>query len=188
MRLLNIIFTLITCIYISGCITDTTATNIPTTIKMQKNEYRLGSGDKIRITIFGHENLSGEFNIASNGNISMPLINEIKAQGLTTNELEKAIWDKLNPEYLINPSVNVEIINYRDIYILGEVRNPGKYQFIPNMTVRKAVAIAGGYTYRANEKTAELTRQKDNNLITKKVDPLFMVMPGDTIIITKRWF
>ncbi len=155
---------------------------------VQNIEYRLGTGDKLRLTVFGHEKLSGEFNVGSNGNISFPLILDTKVSGLTTSELEASITQKLTPDYLLDPKVSIEVLNYRNIYILGEVRTPGEYPFIPNMTVKQVVAIAGGYTYRANENTAEITRLSQGAITTKTVDTLSIISPGDTLTITRKWF
>tara|TARA_B100001989_G_scaffold252903_1_gene236861 strand:- start:482 stop:1066 length:585 start_codon:yes stop_codon:yes gene_type:complete len=151
-------------------------------------EYVLGTGDKISLIVFGHPDLSGEFAVGSSGSISFPLIKETKVTGLTTKELEELITNKLSPQYLVDPKVSVEIIDYRDIFILGEVRTPGKYDFIPGITVQKAVAVAGGYTYRAQENSAELTRQIDSRITTKIVNDKQILAPGDTIVIKRRWF
>src|SRR5512144_965299 len=111
--------------------------------------YTLGSGDKVRVTVFGHEDLSGEFEVDGSGNVSLPLIRNIKAEGLTVRQLEQTIAERLSPDYLLNPSVSVEVLNYRPFYIYGEVTKPGSYPFVNGMTVVTAVAMAGGFTYRA---------------------------------------
>ncbi len=185
MRFLNIAVIMFIGISLSGCVATF---DEPKTRVVPSPQYRLDTGDKIRLIIFGHEKMSGDFNISSSGSVSFPLILETQVSGLTAAELEAVITEKLTPQYLLNPKVSIEVLSYRDIYILGEVRNPGKYQFIPNMTVKKAVAIAGGYTYRANENSAELTRQSKDVIVTKKVDMLSMVLPGDTLIIKRKWF
>ncbi len=185
MRFLNIAIIASLSATLLGC---AASSNAPKITAIESPQYRLDSGDKLRLTVFGHEGLSGEFNVGSNGNISFPLILDTKVSGLTTAELERSITQKLMPDYLLDPKVSVEVLNYRNIYILGEVRTPGEYPFVPNMTVKQAVAIAGGYTYRAAEKTAEITRQSKNSITTKTVGSLSMISPGDTITITRKWF
>ncbi len=185
MRLLTIAITVLMSANLTAC---TISPTISETKLVQNNEYRLGTGDNLRLIVFGHETLSGEFNVGTNGEVSFPLILNTKVSGLTTTELEALITEKLTPEYLLNPKVSIEVLNYRDVYILGEVRTPGKYPFIPNMTVKQAVAIAGGYTYRANEKSAELTRQSQDIITTKTVDTLTMLSPADTLTIKRKWF
>lgn len=150
--------------------------------------YVLDSGDSLRILIYGQDELSGEFTIDPSGQISLPLIKEIKASGMTVRQLEEAITNELHPKYLNDPRVSVEVLAYRSVYILGEVRAPGKYAYVPNMTVLQGVAVAGGHTYRANENNAEITRLDGKMLRTFKVPMTYMVQPGDTLIITRRWF
>ena len=125
------------------------------------SEYKLGSGDKIRVTVFGHEDLSGEFEVDGSGNVSLPLIRNIKAEGSTPRELEQVVADRLSPDYLVNPRVSVEVLNYRPFYIYGEVTKPGSFPYVNGMTVINAVAMAGGFTYRARtSRVQDHTRQR----------------------------
>jgi polysaccharide export outer membrane protein len=89
---------------------------------------------------------------------------------------------------MVDPQVSVEVVGFRSMYVLGEVRMPGKYEYVPNLTVMQAVAMAGGYTYRANEGKAEITRHVKGALNTFTVDNKTMLKPGDTILIKRRWF
>ncbi|PZP55835.1 MAG: hypothetical protein DI586_05585 [Micavibrio aeruginosavorus] len=150
--------------------------------------YILGSGDSLRIIVYGQEELSGEFKIDPSGQISIPLIRSVKAAGLTVRQLEDVITSELEPDYVVDPKVSIEVLEYRSVYILGEVRTPGKYPYVPNMTVLQAVAVAGGHTYRANEATADITRIENDMLKTMTVRTNDMVLPGDTVIIKRRWF
>ncbi len=104
-------------------------------------EYRLGSGDKLRVIVFGEESLTGEFLISGVGKISFPLIGEIDALGKTIPELQAAIEAKLADGYLKQPKVSAEVLNYRPFYILGEVMKPGEYPYGD-----------AGYYYRAYRK------------------------------------
>jgi len=150
--------------------------------------YQLGSGDALRILVYGQDELSGQFTVDPSGRISMPLIQDIQAAGLTARELEASITASLSPQYLKDPKVSVEVLEFRSVYILGEVRTPGKYPYVPNMTVLQAVAVAGGHTYRANENAAQVTRIENDMMKTMTLPPLGLIMPGDTVVIKRRWF
>ena len=114
--------------------------------------YRLGPGDQIRLTVFRHEDLSGEFEVDGEGFFAMPLVGEILTAGLTARQLENEIEIRLKGGgYLVDPQVSVEVLNYRPFYIIGEVNNPGSYQYVNGMNVINAVALAGGFTYRADQ-------------------------------------
>lgn len=149
--------------------------------------YRLGSGDKLRVTVFGEEDLSGEFDVTGAGKISLPLIGQVQAAGLTVEETEEAIAAKLREGYLTNPKVNVEVLNYRPFYIMGEVNKPGEYPYSNAMTVLNAVAVAGGFTYRANEDKVFITRNKGQET-EHRIDPTVRVLPGDVVRIPERFF
>lgn len=150
--------------------------------------YTLGAGDVVRVNVFGDTQLSGEFTVDASGHFSMPLIQDIAAAGYTAIELEKIITDKLQPEYMNDPKVSVQVIEYRSVYILGEVRLPGKYPYVPNMTLLQAIAVAGGHTYRADENGADISRQINGEIKKFKIRPEGYIMPGDTVVIDRRWF
>ena len=178
---------LITAMSVSAC--SSLQQGVRTTeIPNEQNDYVLGTGDVLRITVFGQENLSGEYKVEPSGAIAFPLIQQVNAAGYTAREVEADITDRLDPEYIISPRVSIEVLNYRNMYILGEVQQPGKYEFVPNMTVLQAVALAGGYTYRADENGAEVTRHVKGALKTFTVDEVTMLKPGDTIVVKRRWF
>lgn len=151
-------------------------------------KYRLTAGDRVVITVFGHEDLSGEFEINGANVISMPLIPEVEAAGLTVNELEAAIVDALRPDYLKNPSVSVEVTNFRPFYIIGEVARPGSYPYSNKMTVVNAVALAGGFTYRAKKNIAIIKRTQDGESAEIETDIDAVIEPGDVIEIRERFF
>jgi len=150
--------------------------------------YRLSAGDRVLITVFGHEDLSGEFEINGADVISMPLISDVEAAGLTVNELEAAIVDALKPDYLRNPIVSAEVVNYRPFYIIGEVVNPGSYLYTNGMTVINAVAVAGGFTYRAKKSKLVIRRDDGEQTSEIKVDVDSVVLPGDVIEVPERFF
>jgi len=150
--------------------------------------YTLGPGDRIRLTVFGHEDLSGEFEVDGSGNVSLPLIRNVQAQGLTVGQLEQAVAERLSPDFLKNPSVSVEVLNYRPFYIYGEVKNPGSYPFVNGMTVVNAVALAGGFTYRARTGKVRIIRAGDASRTPKDADKDTAVLPGDVIEVPERYF
>ena len=150
--------------------------------------YKLGSGDVIKITVFKQEELSGEYTINGAGQIALPLIGDVNTKDLTVKQVEEAIANKLKPDYLLNPRVNVQVLNYRPFYILGEVKAPKSYPYVDGMTYLNAVAIAGGFTYRAKEDHVMVIRMNDpkKNEIRLNMDE--KVMPGDVIHVEERFF
>jgi len=149
-------------------------------------DYVLGAGDKLRIQVFGEEDLSGEFEIDGSGRLSFPLIGEIVAGGKTVRGMVTELQTRLADGYLRDPRVSIEVINYRPFTILGEVRNPGSYPYKNGMSVYEAVGLAGGFTYRADEDEVEIKRDKQTN--TYPADETTKVMPGDVIRVGERFF
>lgn len=153
--------------------------------------YSLGPGDKLRITVFGEDNLSGEYAVSSTGMISFPLVGNIEAAGKSLTDVQEMLRSRLASGYINDPRVAVEVLEYRTFYILGEVNKPGEYPYRANMTVEQAVATAGGFTYRANRKRFEIARSgTDNESARVKFDEArgLKVAPGDTIQILERFF
>ncbi len=150
--------------------------------------YKLGSGDQLRVTVFGHKDLSGEFQIDGQGNISLPLVGKIRAGNMTTRQLETSIARRLRPDYLKNPRVSVDVLNYRPFYIVGEVKKPGSYAYVAGMKIINAVALAGGFTYRARTEDLLIKRAKDPKATWQKASPETVVLPGDVVKVKERWF
>ena len=151
-------------------------------------EYRLGPGDRLDITVFGHPDVSGEFEVGGSGQVSLPLLGQVEAAGLTVIELKDRIAEALDRDYLVNPRVTVEVLNYRPFYILGEAKSPGSYPYVSGLSVRQAVAIAGGFTRRARESPVVVIRDTENGRETVEVNLDASVLPGDTIEIERRLF
>ena len=151
-------------------------------------EYQLGVADKVRVTVFGEEALTGEFLVGGNGKISLPLIGETRAAGLTISEFQDEISDALRQGYITQPRVSAEVLNYRPFYILGEVKNPGTYPFTNELTVLNAVATAGGFTYRADMRRVSIKRGTNAGDDEFALTPSTRVAPGDTIRIRERLF
>jgi len=150
--------------------------------------YRLSAGDKLRVTVYGHEDLSGEFDVDPTGNVSLPLIGDVVAAGLTANEFEVAITNRLRPDYLKNPRVSTELLDYRPFYIFGEVKLPGSYSYTNGMTVISAVAVAGGFTYRARKNRIRIVRGTGNSQTELQADNDTPILPGDVIEVPERFF
>lgn len=151
-------------------------------------EYRLGANDKIRIITFGEESLSGEFQVSSTGKISLPLVGEITAAGLSVPEFQAKVEAALRNGYLKEPRVSVEVLSYRPFYILGEVNKPGEYPFSNGLTVMRAVATASGFTYRANTKKVFIKRADASIEQELPLNSSTPVSPGDTVRVVERFF
>ena len=141
--------------------------------------YRLDAGDRVRVIVFGQ---------ISNGSISMPLVGQLRARGLTPYQLSLDIAAKLRRKYIKDPKVSVEVETYRPFFILGEVNKPGGYPYVNGMTAEAAVAIAEGYTERAKKRMVRLTRRFGGVNSTVMVPTDYPVQPGDTIYVLERFF
>ncbi len=150
--------------------------------------YPLAPGDRVRITVFNEPNLTGEYNVTAQGAISFPLIGDVPITGRTTEQLSQDIRAKLTQgDYLNNPRVSAEILNYRPYYILGEVNKSGEYPFSNGLTIQQAVAVAGGFTFRANRGKVFLRRSNGPERTVDLDGPPVQVLPGDTIRIGERY-
>jgi polysaccharide biosynthesis/export protein len=152
------------------------------------SSYVLGPNDRIRLKVYGETDITGEYEIDSTGNVSIPLAGHLKATGLTTRQLERSITSALSKGIVRDPRVNVEIAQYRPYYILGEVKKSGEYPYRLGLTVMDAVASAGGFTYRANENKVYLRRSGGGVEETYALDAPVPVFPGDNIRIPERYF
>ena len=150
--------------------------------------YRLDSGDRLRVTVFEQTGLTGTYSVDQAGYISFPLVGAIAARGKTAQELEGVVAGELRTGFLRDPDVSIEIDQYRSFFILGEVGQPGQYAYVPGMTVQNAIAIAGGFTSRANQKTTDITRKINGKIMTGKVSISSPILAGDTIYIHERLF
>lgn len=160
-------------------------TPVPAT---QSMDYLLGAGDKVRVTVYGEPDLSGEFFVTGSGLMSLPLIGEIKAGGLTVGQFQDAVQKSLNDGYLKEPRVSAEVLTFRPFYILGEVVKPGTYPYTAGLTVLNAVATAGGFTYRADKKSVYIKHNGETTEAKGALEPSTQVAPGDTIRIGERFF
>ncbi len=160
----------------------------PATGPAGASTYRLGVGDQLRVVTFDEPTLSGDFAVNSAGAISFPLVGDVKAANLTSDQVAAELTRKLADGYLKAPKVSIEVIGFRPIYVLGEVNKPGEYPYAPGMTVMTAVATAQGFTYRAEEKHVLI--RAENQAVPRRVQlgGTVLVEPGDVIRVGERYF
>jgi polysaccharide export outer membrane protein len=150
--------------------------------------YTLDTGDKLRVVVFGQDGLTNSYTVDASGAITMPLISAVPARGLTTDELARAVGSRLRRGFVREPHVAIEVEVYRPFFILGEVTVPGQYAYVPHMTVENAIAVAGGFTPRAYKWDIRIDRPVAGGIARKSVPPITRVRPGDTVVVTERWF
>ena len=152
-------------------------------------QYRLASGDVIRIVVFGEKDLSIEsLRLTDAGTFSYPFIGQVNAKGKTAAEIEQVIIEELIGDYLIDPRVSVSILEYREFFISGEVKRPGGYPFQPGLTLRRAVALAGGLTERASTNRISIVRDTEGTRAAVAATLDTELKPGDTITIDQGFF
>jgi polysaccharide export outer membrane protein len=150
--------------------------------------YKLGAGDKVHVAVFNEANLSGDFVIGPDGQVTLPLAGPVQAAGLTLPQFQQAVTARLKDGVVQDPSVAVTASDLRPYYILGEVNKPGKYSYTPELTVMNAVATAEGFTYRADMTMVYVRHAADSGEQEMPLTATTAVMPGDTIRITQRYF
>lgn len=150
--------------------------------------YRVDSGDRLRVTVFDQRDLTNTYSIDQAGYLAFPLIGQVPARGRTIQELEGQIAGQLQKGYLRNPDVSIEVDRYRSIFVMGEVGQPGQYTYVPGMTVQNAIALAGGYSPRALQANADITRKINGKILTGRVLISNPVLAGDTIYVRERLF
>lgn len=151
-------------------------------------DYKLGPNDHTRIIVYGQPTLTGEYVLDGNGVLAFPLIGSVHASGMTPTELQRTIATKLDPDYLHNPSVSVEVSTRRPFYVIGEVQKPGSYPFVTDMTVLNAIATAGGQTYRANMANFYVKRLQNGRRVRVAASQETLLRPGDTVEVRERYF
>ena len=172
---------------LAGC-ASTTSRLPPLPATAAGSAYLLGAGDTLKITVFGEDDLSGMFKIADNGEVAIPLVGQVLAQGLSLPDFQKKLSAALNVKAVKSPDVTVQIDAYRPFFILGEVKNPGSYPYVPDMTVLTAVAIAGGFTFRASEDEVSVTRKTNGVAKESRASRDARILPGDVVFVFERHF
>jgi len=151
-------------------------------------DYRLGPNDRTRIIVFGQPTLTGEFVLDGNGVLAYPLIGNVDARGMTPSELQATIAQRLDKDWVHNPSVSVEVSSRRPFYVVGEVQKPGSYPYVTDMSVLNAIATAGGQTYRANMSDFYIKRKQDGRVVRVLATQESQLQPGDTVVVRERFF
>jgi len=152
------------------------------------DNYRLGTGDKVRVIVYGEDDLGGAFDVDGSGTISLPLIGPVKAAGLSASQLEAEITGALADGYLNDPHVNVEVTTYRPFYVIGQVNKPGEYPYVNDMNVLNAVALAGGYTNQATEGSVCVRRNGGTKEECLDADETAKIYPGDVVRVPESVF
>lgn len=175
-----------TCLTLAGCTPDAPPPRAFQEASVQP--YRLDSGDRLRISVFEQPSLSNTYTVDQAGYVAFPLIGQVAARGQTMPALEGAIAARLKKGYLRDPDVTIEVDRYRPVFVMGEVGRPGQYSYVPGMTAQNAVAIAGGFTSRGNQRDVDVTRKVNGEVITGRTVTSVPVMAGDTIYVRERLF
>lgn len=172
---------------LGGC--ASTAPALKPDIAGEVGTYRLSAGDRLRITTFNEPSFTGEFAVTGDGNLSFPLIGNVPVSGKSIPEVQTLLTTRLAGRYLADPRITAEVTNYRPFYVLGEVGRPGQYPFAVGLNLPQAIAIAGGYSYRANQKV--LFVKRGDNPTEQRIDVTkntVYVQPGDVIRVGERYF
>lgn len=151
------------------------------------SSYTLNTGDQVQVTVFEEPDLSISAILDDTGAISYPLLGEVQVRGLTVRELEREITERLRGRFLVNPRVNVSILEYRPFYVRGEVNRPGGFAFKPGLTVEKAVSMAGGFTSRAS-KSKFFIVSDDSEETRREAQLSSRIRPGDVVFIEQSFF
>jgi polysaccharide export outer membrane protein len=170
----------------AGCASN--VSNLPKLAATPAGVYLLGPGDTLQVTVFGEPDLSGTLRVTDSGTVVMPLIGTVPASGLSVQDLQKKLTSLLDAKAVKSPNVTVQINEYRPFFILGEVKNPGSYAYVPDMTVLTAVAIAGGFTFRASQDAISVTRRVDGASREAQAARDSRVLPGDVVNVYERHF
>ena len=166
-----------------------TKPNLPTVAQPELvSPYKIGSGDRLRIIVFGQTDLTNTYVVDQGGTIAMPLIGTVNARGRTVTDLKAAIASRLRGGFVRNPDVSVEIDRYRPVFIMGEVNAAGQYPYVAGLTVQSAIAVAGGFTPRANLHCVRVTRNIQGTLVTRQLNLNDPILPGDTLTVRQRFF
>jgi polysaccharide export outer membrane protein len=151
--------------------------------------YRLTPGDRVKVTVFNEADLTGEFPVNEGGNVAFPLAGDVAAAGKSVPEFKADLIKTLRGRYVKNPRVSVDVVNYRPFNVIGEVRNSGQFSYRPGLSMQDAVAMAGGYTYRANTRTLYVRRADAGGESSVNIDEARVpVLPGDNIRVPERYF
>lgn len=185
-------------VWVLGC-QPATQGKVPRLSAASRNTT-LGPGDLLRVEIVGEKDLPTEFQVAADGTVSFPYIQDLAVAGLEPQELAKKIREGLiEKQILLDPSVVVSVIEYRSkmVTVLGQVQRPGSFNLLPGMTLLQAVSMAGGFTSIAQKNRVNLTRVSDGKagtviinmeLIYEGTSDDILLQSGDSIYVNERVF
>lgn len=174
---------------VSGCYTDFGPVELASEpVTRPYVATRLQPGDRIKVTVYGEDNLNGVYDIDPSGNVSLALAGTLRAAGRTKAELQRDITAKYKSDYLQDPKVTVDVVAFRPFYVMGEVEHPGEFAYRSDLDVLSATTLAGGLTYRASRSTVLIKRPGDKIWAEYALGPTVMVGPGDLIRIPERYF
>lgn len=151
------------------------------------DDYMLGTGDRIDIIVYGEPDMSMKFKVSKSGVVNFPYIGEVQITGRTPSAIEQEIEERLRGHYLINPMVTINMESFRLFYVTGEVTSPNGYEYHPALTVEQAIAMAGGFTDRADRDDINI-RQSGSKELIEDVELTHPVQPGDIVIIEQSFF
>ena len=154
----------------------------------QSRGYVLGAGDKLRIIVFNEKELSREYEVDAAGQVTLPLIGAVQAAGQTPSQVQTTVTNKLRQGYIRDPKVSVEVMNYRPFYIIGEVAKAGEYPYKSGMNIMSAIAVAGGYTYRASTSKIFIRRANEGVERAYRASTSVLINPGDIVRVPERYF
>lgn len=171
----------------------------PTFAETQNQNYQIGVGDLLQVEVYDEEDLTKEVRVLTDEMISFPLLGSIRAAGLTVTELEKEITRLLAEKYLVNPQVTVFVKEFSNVYVFGEVMEPGSFPIYGKMSVFEAITLAGGFTEIANRSKVKVIREKNGQEQTFVADMEILAKKGDTsqdiqlqandrVIVTRGFF
>lgn len=178
------LLTLVLMLPLAACATTRPATYLVET----KGPYQLDTGDALRVTVYGDDELSDTYRVDDSGAVAFPLVGPVQVRGKTTNMAAGSIAAALANGYMRNPDVAVEVAEYRPFFIQGEIGNAGQFPYVYGMTVRAAISTAGGFSDTADRGHAVVYRRQGDQMAKGTVDLDFPIFPGDTIVILERWF
>jgi polysaccharide export outer membrane protein len=171
------------CAILAGC-----AQSPPPLPGVAAGQYRLNSGDTVRILVYNQQSLSNDFTVGDDGTISVPMLGAVKARGETVQELEHDLYNRLNDGILVKPGVSVQLAQSRPIFVVGEVGKPGQYPYLAKLNVLGAVAAAGGFTVRADRNTVTVVRAVKDRPSEWTAGVLADLQPGDVVIVREQFF
>jgi polysaccharide biosynthesis/export protein len=151
-------------------------------------EYRLGTGDRVRFSVYNEPSLTGEFTVGAEGNLNLPLIGPVPARERTVPEVVADAQQRYGNGFVRDPRVSADVSQYRPFFILGEVNEPGQYPYSIGLTAMNAIATAQGYTARGDRKLVRIRRQGSPTEEAYRLTPDLRVYPGDTIRVGERFF